>query len=187
MEAEINEEYLGGYRKDTLTKELIAIQMACLTAKESKDPSTQVGACILSKDGRVISTGFNHNPIKWDVNNFPWRNDISTIGEENTKYPYIIHAELDALSKCSNLNELKDATIYVTLFPCVQCAKTLVSFGIKKIVYGEYRKPETVDCAKRLLEKCGIEMISFDELINNNINEEKHPVKIRLKLYRKED
>ena len=130
METEINKEYLGGYKKDTLKHELVAMEIASIVAKESKDPSTQVGACILSKDGRVISTGFNHNPINWDVNNFPWRNDISTIGEENTKYPYIIHAELDAISKCNNLKELKDSTIYVTLFPCVQCVKTLISFGI---------------------------------------------------------
>ena len=183
METEIKEEYLGGYKKDTLSNELIAMEIACISSKESKDPSTQVGACILSKDGRLVSTGFNHNPISWDVDNFPWRNDVKQIGEENTKYPYIIHAELDAISKCSNPNLLKDGTIYVTLFPCIQCAKILIAFGIKKVVYGEYRKPDKVDCSKRLLEKCGIEMVSFAELINNNVKKEEQPIKI--KLYKK--
>ena len=150
METEINKEYLGGYRKDTLTKDLVAIQIACLAANESKDPSTQVGVCIVSKNGRIISTGFNHNPIKWDVDNFPWRNDISTIGEENTKYPYIIHAELDAISKCNNLSELEDATLYVTLFPCVQCAKAIIAFGIKKVVYDEIREEKDTELTKRL-------------------------------------
>lgn len=174
MEAEINKEYLGSAKEDYLSKDLIAMKIACISAKESRDPSTQVGACILSKDNRVISTGFNHNPNNWDVSEFPWRNDVSTIGEENTKYPYIIHAELDAISKCSNPSEIKDGTIYVTLFPCVHCAKVISSFGIKKVVYAEYRESKEATCSKRLLEKSGIEVINFDEILKNNKKEEKH-------------
>ncbi len=181
MKSEINEEYLGEYRKDTLRQELVAMEIAFLVSKESKDPSTQVGACIVSSDGRIISTGFNHNPIEWNIDSFPWRNDVNKIGEENTKYPYIIHAELDAISKCNNLNELKDGTIYVTLFPCTQCAKTIASFKIKKVVYAEYRDSLEATCSKRLLEKCGIEVVSYDEILKDNFENEKEAIK-KLKL-----
>lgn len=186
METEIKKEYLGGYRKDTLRQDLVAMEIACITAKESKDPSTQVGACILSSDNRVLSTGFNHNPINWNADDFPWRNDSNVIGEENTKYPYIIHAELDAVSKCSNLSELRDGTIYVTLFPCKQCAKTIVSFGIKKVVYAEYRDSLEATCTKRLLEKSGVEIININELVKDNPKLSKqHPKQIKLNIKKK--
>jgi len=180
METEIKEEYLGGFKKDSLKHELIAMKIACLCAKESKDPSTQVGSCIVSSDNRVVSTGYNHNPYNWNVDNFPWRNDVSVIGEENTKYPYIIHSELDAISKCNNLNELRGGTIYVTLFPCIQCAKTIVAFGIKRVVYIEYRDSIEATCSRRLLEKCGIEMVQYNEILDNI--KEKDSV-LKLKLY----
>lgn len=185
METEINKEYLGSSRKDVLRKELAAFEIACIAAKESKDPSTQVGACIVSKDNRVISTGFNHNPTNWDENEFPWRNDVSVIGEENTKYPYIIHAELDAISKCSNLYDIKDGTIYVTLFPCTNCAKAIVSFGIKKVVFSEYRNSQDATCAKRLLEKSGVEIVCIKNLIDDDTNSKEHP-KIKIKFKGKE-
>ena len=178
METEINKEYLGDCRKDSLKQELIAMKIACICAKESKDPSTQVGSCILSSDNRVVSTGFNHNPYSWSEDTFPWRNDISVIGEENTKYPYIIHSELDAISKCNNINELRGGTIYVTLFPCIQCAKTIAAFGIKKVVYIEYRDSIEATCSRRLLEKCGVELIDYNDMLNETKKNE--PVKIKL-------
>lgn len=168
METEIKKEYLGGERKNTLKKELIAMKMALISSLESKDPSTQVGACI-EKNNKIISTGFNHNPVGWDSSEFPWGRDVKTIGEENTKYPYVIHAELDAISKCSNRNELDGATIYVTLFPCIQCAKTIVAFGIKKVIYGEYRESIESICARRLLEKSGVEMVQMIDKENPKI------------------
>ncbi len=167
MKTEIKSEYLGGERKNTLKHELVAMKIALLSSLQSKDPSTQVGACI-EKNNKIVSTGFNHNPFKWNSNEFPWRNDISNIGEENTKYPYVIHAELDAISKCSDMSLLDDSTIYVTLFPCIQCAKLIVSFGIKKVVYGEYRDSIENDCSRRLLEKCGVEVIQSRELEKDN-------------------
>ena len=187
MKTEIKEEYLGGYRKETLRHDLVAMEIACISSKESKDPSTQVGACILGNDDRVLSTGFNHNPTNWDSSKFPWRNDLDIIGNENTKYPYIIHAELDAISRCSNLSELKNGTIYVTLFPCTQCAKTIVSFGIKKVVYAEYRESKDAICAKRLLEESGVEVVQFNKIIeDNNEISKQPPKKIKLNLKKKE-
>lgn len=186
METEIKKEYLGLPRKNTLKQELIAMEVACICAKESNDPSTQVGSCIVSNDNRIISTGYNHNPSMWSTETFPWRNDISVIGEENTKYPYIIHSEMDAISKCHNPNELKGGTIYVTLFPCVQCAKTIVAFGIKKVVYIEYRDSIEATCAKRLLEKCGIEIVNYNDILNDNkiLDESENIKKLKLNIKR---
>lgn len=182
METEIEKEYLGDYRKDTLKQELIAMQVACTCAKESKDPSTQVGSCILSSDNRIISTGFNHNPSNWSAETFPWRNDESIIGKENTKYPYIIHSELDAISKCSSLSQLRGSTIYVTLFPCIQCAKTIVAFGIKRVVYIEYRESKDSICSRRLLEKCDVELVNYNDILNNiNCKEQVKKLKLNLR------
>ena len=179
METEIKEEYLGGYRKDYMKHDMVAMNIACICAKESKDPSTQVGACITSSDDRVISTGFNHNPVEWNEDFFPWGNDAKTIGEENTKYPYIIHAEVDAISKCSNKNEIKDGTLYVTLFPCINCAKQIILHEIKKVVYTEYRDTLDARCSKRLLEKCGVEIVNINEIEKTDVK------KIKLKLKQK--
>lgn len=173
METEIKKEYLGGYRKDAMKHDLVAMNVASIVAKESKDPSTQVGACITSSDERIISTGFNHNPDEWDDDNFPWRNDIGTIGEENTKYPYIIHAEMDAISKCSIKNEMKSGTLYVTLFPCINCAKQIVLHKIKKVVYAEYRDSLEATWSKRLMEKCGIELVCSEDVIKDESNKVK--------------
>lgn len=183
MGTEISKEYLGGYRKDSMKHDLVAMEIACLAAKESKDPSTQVGACILSSDERVISTGFNHNPEGWDENDFPWRNDVNIVGEENTKYPYIIHAETDAISKCNNREELKKGTIYVTLFPCINCAKQIVAHGIKKVVFVEYRDSLEAQCTMRLFKKCGVELVCIKKMINTNSELEKNNTKkLKLKL-----
>ena len=182
METEISKEFLGEPRKDILKHELIAMKVACLCARESKDPSTQVGSCIVSSDNRIISTGFNHNPEEWSADTFPWRNDSSVIGEENTKYPYIIHSEMDAISKCKE--DLKGSTIYVTLFPCLQCAKTIVSFGIKKVVYIEYRDSIEATCAKRLLEKCGVELVQYNEILEDAKENNSKP-KLKLNIRKK--
>ena len=183
MKTEISKEYLGGYRKESMRHDLVAMEMACIAAKESKDPSTQVGACILSSDERVISTGFNHNPEGWDENDFPWGNDINKVGEENTKYPYIIHAETDAISKCSNRDELKDGTIYVTLFPCIHCAKQIVAQGIKKVVFVEYRDSLEAQCTMRLFKECGVEVVCIRKLVDTDNEKEKDNAKVlKLKL-----
>ena len=161
----IDKQYLGGKRTGCLNMRTIAEEMAVSTAFVSEDPSTQVGSCIVSEDDRVISTGFNHNPINWNSDEFPWRNDVKNIGLENTKYPYITHSELDAVSKCRDLSGLKGSTIYVTLFPCIECAKIIIAFGVKKVVYGEYRDSKESDMTKRLFEECGIEVEHSDKLL----------------------
>lgn len=158
----IQQEFIGGERKETLQKEDYYMSLALLTASQSKDPSTQVGACIVDNDGNVISTGYNHPPRGWDDNMFPWGNNTKDNGEENTKYPYIVHAEMDACAK----HDCEGTTCYVTLFPCTNCAKLLVSSGVKRVVYLHIytNNPKELACAMEIFRNCGIEFISYSEL-----------------------
>ena len=169
---DIVDEYLGGERKSMLSKEELYMAKAILSSKESLDPSTQVGACYVDEDGNTLSTGCNNNPREWNPNSFPWGKDPN-VDPKNTKYPYIIHAEMRALMDYrGSISDFKNSTLYITLFPCVNCVKLLVSAGVKKIVYLVDDRKNTSDniCAKILLNKCGIEYVDFKEVRKNNIN-----------------
>lgn len=183
----IDEEYQGGKREETLTKEELLMFQAILTSLYSKDPSSQVGACFVNEKGEIITTGYNHQPKYWDEDKFPWNNDVKNNGEENTKYPYIIHAEMDGLINYKGSKEdFINSTLYVTLFPCSNCAKHLAEAGIKKVIY-LFEREETIDkiAAKRIFSACNIQCNSFSEISNNllegielNITkDEKHIVK----------
>lgn len=105
------------------------------------------------------------------MNNFPWNRDVKKYGEENTKYPYIVHAEMDGLINYKgNRNNLINATAFVTLFPCPNCAKLMIQNGISRVVYKSDKYNNTIEAkeSRILFEKCHIEVISFDELINEN-------------------
>lgn len=135
------------------------IEMAVTASLNSEDPNTKVG-CVLVYNGmfgskHIVGTGFNHFP---KPNAFPVDREGSV---ENTKYPYIIHAEQDALFNCVSEGFFKTAkpdTAYVTLFPCSNCAKLLVQFGIKRIYYKDDKYDGTPDniASKRLLKECGV-------------------------------
>jgi len=171
---EILKEYLGKKREGTLTNDEAAMLTALIWSLKSKDPSTQVGACIVNEEGRVVSVGYNGAPNSWNNDDFPWGNNTQEIGEENTKYPYVIHAEMNSVLNCKNM-DLKNLTIYVTLFPCSNCAKLIAQSGIKKVIYLNDDRKDTIDniCAKRLLNACGIEYIDFNELKTHNYNKVK--------------
>ena len=105
--------------------------VALLSAKRSKDPSTQVGACVVNQDKRIIGIGYNGFPTGCSDDVFPWgKTDENSL---NTKYPYVVHAEPNAILNCTS--NIKGATLYVTLFPCNECAKLIIQSGIKHIVY----------------------------------------------------
>ena len=187
---EIQKEFLGKYREGNLTKDEINMLHAIVAGLNSKDPSTQVGACIVNDDNIVLSLGCNNNPKGWDEMDFPWENDIKNLGEENTKYPYIIHAEVNTIKNYKGLlKDLEGSTMYVTLFPCLPCAREIVTSGIKRLIYIDARDnvPE-YKMARILLNKCGVECIKFDELkskdlesinIDLNTNNIKDNVKIK--------
>lgn len=126
--------------------------IALLAAKRSKDPSTQVGACIVSQDRIILSTGYNGLPNGCSDDEFPWQRE----GEE-TKYPFVVHAELNAILN-SGGRLLKNATIYVDLFPCNECAKAIIQSGIREIVYlsDKYALTPATRASKRMLDAAGV-------------------------------
>ena len=128
--------------------------VALLAAERSKDPSTQVGACIVDGDKTILSTGYNGFPKGCDDEEYPWNRD-EALGE--TKYPYVVHAELNAILN-SQGKSLKGATIYVGLFPCNECTKSIIQSGIKEVVYlsDKYATTPATLASKRMLTSAGI-------------------------------
>ncbi len=127
--------------------------IAYLSAKRSKDPNTQVGACIINRDKRIVGIGYNGFPSGCDDNCFPWNREGNLV---NSKYAYVVHAELNAILNSNT--SLKDCIIYVTLFPCHECSKAIIQSGIKEIVYIEdkYNNSESDIAAKKMLEAAGV-------------------------------
>lgn len=104
--------------------------VAKLSAKRSKDPNTQVGACIVNEDKRIIGIGYNGLPHGCDDDEYPWGNEGDFI---ETKYPYVVHAEANAILNATQ--SLKGAHLYVTLFPCHECMKLIIQSGIIEVIY----------------------------------------------------
>ena len=151
--------------------------LATLAAMRSKDPSTQVGACIASGDNRILSTGYNGTPIGFDDNTFPWNRD--GLPTEN-KYFYVVHAERNAVLNYKGLNQdFVNAKVYVTLFPCNECAKELVQLGIKEVIYLEdkYAATDEIIVAKNIFEKCGVNYRKLDNFNLSNILKDNEDVK----------
>ena len=126
--------------------------VAMLAAQRSKDPNTQVGACIVSKDNIIISTGYNGMPKGCSDDEFPWNRD----GAE-TKYPFVVHAELNAILN-ANGRDLRNSKIYVALFPCNECAKAIIQSGIREIYYlsDKYADTPGTKASKRMLDAAGV-------------------------------
>nr|XP_033327733.1 deoxycytidylate deaminase [Megalopta genalis]XP_033327735.1 deoxycytidylate deaminase [Megalopta genalis] len=129
--------------------------VAFLAAKRSKDPSTQVGACIVNNEKKIVGVGYNGMPIGCSDDDFPWSNKSENYLE--TKYPYVCHAELNAILN-KNSSNIKDCTIYVALFPCNECAKVIIQSGIKTVVYMSDKNAEKngTKAAKRLFDASGV-------------------------------
>ena len=149
-------EEINKQRKDYLTWDEFFMGVAQLAAKRSKDPSTQVGACIVSNDNRILSVGYNGTPNGFDDIYFPWDRE----GEElETKYLYVVHAERNAiLNYRGNSKDLEGAKIYVDLFPCNECAKEIIQSGIKEVYYldDKYAHTNGVIASKRMLDVCNV-------------------------------
>ena len=128
--------------------------VAALSAKRSKDPNTQVGACIVNQEKRIIGIGYNGFPAGCSDQIFPWgKQDTNYL---NTKYPYVVHAEPNAILNCTS--SLKDSTLFVTLFPCNECAKLIIQSGIKHVVYGsdKYHDQDSYLASRRMFDAAGI-------------------------------
>ena len=139
-------------RTDYISWDEYFMGVAKLAARRSKDPSTQVGACIVSPDDIIISTGYNGMPKGCSDDEFPWERE----GEE-TKYPYVVHAELNAILN-ANGRDLRGSRVYVALFPCNECAKAIIQSGVKEVVYLSDKYAGTPEnyASKRMLDAAGV-------------------------------
>ena len=134
------------------------MSVALLASMRSKDPNTQVGACIVGEDKRIISTGYNGFPCGCSDDDFPWDRE-----GEQTKYPYVVHAELNAILNAGGRN-LSGSRLYVALFPCNECAKAIIQAGIKEVVYlsDKYDGTPSVVASKRMLTAAGVRLVKFE-------------------------
>ena len=149
-------------RLNYLTWDEYFIALAKLTAMRSKDPSTQVGACIVSADNRILSVGYNGAPNGFDDDNFPWNRQGENL---ETKYPYVCHAEMNAvLNYRGTRKDFENARIYVDLFPCNECAKIIIQSGIKEVVYlsNKYKDSENNIASRRLFDSCNVKYHKLD-------------------------
>ena len=156
-------------RKDYLNWEEYFMGIAKLSAMRSKDPNTQVGACIVSNDNRILSIGYNGCPNGINDADFPWDREGEPL---DTKYLYVCHAEMNAiLNYRGSRKELENAKIYVDLFPCNECAKLIIQAGIKEVVYlsDKYAKTDGVIASKRMFDACGVRYRNV-ELKGKNVN-----------------
>ena len=137
--------------------------VAMLAARRSKDPSTQVGACIVSPENIIISTGYNGMPKGCSDDEFPWERS----GEE-TKYPYVVHAELNAILN-ANGRSLKGSRLYVALFPCNECAKAIIQSGVAEVVYlsDKYDGTPMNAASKRMLDAAGVKRTQLKTTIRS--------------------
>ena len=130
--------------------------VSLLAADRSKDPSTQVGACIVSDDNRILSTGYNGFPQGCSDDDSPWNRDES-LGE--TKYNFVVHAELNAILNAGG-KSLIGSRIFVSLFPCHECAKAIIQSGVKEVVYlsDKYNGTVSDNASKRMLQAAGVKL-----------------------------
>lgn len=145
---------MGGKRNDYISWDEYFMGVAALSGMRSKDPSTQVGACIVSENNKILSMGYNGFPNGCDDDVFPWERT----GEENeTKYPFVTHGELNAILNYRG-GSLEGAKIYVTLFPCNECAKAIIQAGIRKVIYGSDKYDGTPGnvASKKLFDAAGV-------------------------------
>ena len=157
-------------RKDYLNWDEYFMGVAKLSALRSKDPSTQVGACIVSADNRILSIGYNGAPNGYDDKLFPWDREGKPL---DTKYLYVCHAEMNAiLNFRGNKKDLENAKIYVDLFPCNECAKLIIQSGIKKVIYlsDKYKDQDNFIASKRLFDVCNVTYEPLEKTNTKEIN-----------------
>lgn len=168
-------------RKDYLDWPAYFMATAFLASKRSKDPSSQVGACIVNSENKIVGIGYNGFPTGCDDNDFPWGKNSSN--ELDNKYMYVCHAEVNAILN-KNTADVKNCKLYVGLFPCNECAKVIIQSGIKEIIYmsDKHAHKTHTKAAKIMFEAVGIKysqyipkerqiIIDFSEIDWNNMNQ----------------
>ncbi len=147
-------------RRDYISWDEYFMGVSILSGMRSKDPNSQVGACIVSSDNKILSMGYNGFPMGCSDDEFPWERD----GEQlDTKYPFVTHSELNAILNYRG-GSLAGAKIYVSLFPCNECAKAIIQSGIKTIVYDndKYADTPSVIASKKMLDAASVEYYRYE-------------------------
>ena len=146
-------------REDYISWNEYFMGIAILSGKRSKDPTTQVGACIIDEDKKIVGIGYNGFPIGSSDDNMPWGKNGDFL---ETKYPYVVHAELNAI--LNSIKSLKGCTIYVSHFPCNECAKAIVQSKITKIIYlsDKHKEKDSMKASKKILENANVEIEKID-------------------------
>ena len=134
--------------------------IALLSGERSKDPSSQVGACIVSEDNKILSMGYNGFPIGCSDDKVSWEREGEFV---DTKYPYVCHAELNAILNYTG-SSLRGSKAYVTLFPCNECAKAIIQCGIKEIIYmnDKYADTDSVKVSKKMFDMCNVKYTQYE-------------------------
>ena len=154
-----------GKRQDYICWDEYFMGIALLSAQRSKDASTQVGACIVSSDNKILSVGYNGMPTGCPDDDMPWGRDGAML---DTKYPFVCHAELNAILNTA-IGTLRGAKVYVTLFPCNECAKAIIQCGIRTVVYDcdKYDGTPSVRASKRMMNAAGVRYYKYQKTGRN--------------------
>ena len=146
-------------RSDYISWDEYFMGISILSAQRSKDGNTQVGACIVSPENKILSVGYTGMPIGCNDDEMPWEREGEPL---DTKYPFVCHAELNAILNRST-GSLKNSKIYVSLFPCNECAKAIIQSGIKEVIYWEdkYADTDGVKASKKMFEMAGVKMTQY--------------------------
>ncbi len=141
-------------RQDYISWDEYFMGVALLSARRSKDPNTQVGACIVNDKNKIVGTGYNGLPAGCDDDEFPWEKQGDFL---ETKYPYICHAELNAILNNIGM-DLRGCKIYTALFPCNECAKAIIQSGISEVIFlsDKYAGTDTAQASRIMLDRAGV-------------------------------
>lgn len=140
-------------RQDHISWEEYFMGIALLSAQRSKDSNTQVGACIVNEQHKIVSVGYNGMPTGCEDHEMPWEREGAFL---ETKYPFVCHAELNAILNCNT--DLRGCTLYVTLFPCNECAKAIIQSGIRRVIYldNKYAGTDSILASEMMFRMTGV-------------------------------
>ena len=147
-------------RSDYISWDEYFMGVAMLSGLRSKDPSTQVGSCIVSEDNKILSMGYNGFPRGCADDEFPWEREREDMLE--TKYPFVVHSELNAILNYRG-GSLEGAKIYVSLFPCNECAKAIIQAGIRTVIYDsdKYASTPATRASKKMFDAAGVRYYQY--------------------------
>lgn len=146
-------------REDYISWDEYFMSVAILSSLRSKDPNTQVGACIVNDENRIVGIGYNGFPAGCSDDELPWGREGEYL---DSKYPYVCHAELNAILN-SNFGRMTDCRMYVNMFPCNECAKLIIQAGIRKVIYisDKYAEDDVYIAARRMFRLAGVDMVQL--------------------------